>query len=106
MHPSPGYSFPEGHVCRLRRSLYGLKQAPRAWFERFTSVVIATGFVASQHDPALFVHTSPRDRTLILLYVDDMLITGMIMTTLHLLRLVLVSSFTCLTWVALATFLG
>src|SRR5438105_380971 len=55
-------------------ALYGLKQAPRAWFERFTSVVLATGFVASQHDPALFVHTSPRGRTLILLYVDDMLI--------------------------------
>ena len=60
----------------FRRSLYGLKQAPRAWFERFTSVVTTAGFVASQHDPALFVHTLPRGRTLILLYVDDMLITG------------------------------
>ena len=76
MHPPPGYSVPDGHIYRLRRSLYGLKQAPRAWFERFTSVVIVAGFVASQHDPALFVHTSPRGRTLILLYVDDMLITG------------------------------
>ncbi|WVZ94050.1 hypothetical protein U9M48_039992 [Paspalum notatum var. saurae] len=61
---------------RLRHSLYGLKQAPRAWFERFTSVVTTTRFVASQHDPALFVHTSPRGRTLILLYVDDILITS------------------------------
>jgi hypothetical protein len=76
MHPPPGYSVPESHVCRLRRSLYGLKQAACAWFECFTSVVIAGGFVASQHDPALFVHTSPRGCTLILLYVDDMLITG------------------------------
>jgi hypothetical protein len=39
--------------------LYSLKQASRAWFERFTSVVIPAGFVASQHDPALFVHISP-----------------------------------------------
>ncbi|WVZ76752.1 LOW QUALITY PROTEIN: hypothetical protein U9M48_024695 [Paspalum notatum var. saurae] len=76
MHPPPVYTVPDGHVCRLRRSLYGLMQAPRAWFERFTSVVTAAGFVASQHDPALFVHTLPRGRTLILLYVDDMLITG------------------------------
>jgi hypothetical protein len=75
MHQPPGYSVPEGHVCRLCRSLYGLKQAPRAWFERFTSVVIATGFVSSQNYPALFVHTSPHGRTFILLYVDDMLIT-------------------------------
>ncbi|KAM3210839.1 hypothetical protein ACQJBY_064630 [Aegilops geniculata] len=63
-------------VCRLRRSLYGLKQAPRAWFERFASVVTAAGFLPSDHDPALFVHTSPRGRTLLLLYVDDMIITG------------------------------
>ena len=62
-------------VCRLRRSLYGLKQAPRAWFEHFSSGVIDAGFKPSDHDPALFVHTSPRGRTL-LLYVDDMIITG------------------------------
>jgi hypothetical protein len=55
---------------------YGLKQAPRVWFERFTSVVTVAGFVANHHDPALFVHTSSRGCTLILLYVDDMLITG------------------------------
>jgi hypothetical protein len=76
MHPPPGYSVPDDHVCRLYRSLYGFKQASRAWFGHFTSVVTAVGFVASQHDPVLFVHTSPRGCTLILLYVDDMLITG------------------------------
>ncbi|WVZ97739.1 hypothetical protein U9M48_043253 [Paspalum notatum var. saurae] len=75
MQPPPGYSVPEGMVCRLRRSLYGLKQAPRAWFQRFAYVVTATGFSAGAHDPALFVHTSSRGRTL-LLYVDDMIITG------------------------------
>ena len=63
-------------VCRLRRSLYGLKQAPRAWFERFPSIVTEAGFTASDHDPTLFVHTSPRGRTPLLLYVDDMIITG------------------------------
>ena len=76
MQPPPGYSVPDGMVCRLRRSLYGLKQAPRAWFERFASVVTAAGFSASDHDPALFVHFSARGRTLLLLYVDDMIITG------------------------------
>ncbi|WVZ72071.1 hypothetical protein U9M48_020586 [Paspalum notatum var. saurae] len=76
MQPPPGYSVPEGMVCRLRRSLYGLKQAPRAWFQRFASVVTAAGFSAGAHDPALFVHTSSRGRTLLLLYVDDMIITG------------------------------
>jgi hypothetical protein len=64
MHPPPGYSVPDGDVCHLCRSLCGLKQTPRALFEHFTSVVIADGFVASQHDSALFVHTSPCGRTL------------------------------------------
>jgi hypothetical protein len=27
MQPPPGYSVPDGMVCRLRHSLYGLKQA-------------------------------------------------------------------------------
>ena len=75
MQPPPGYFVPAGMVCRLRRSLYGLKQAPRAWFEHF-SVIISAGFKPSDHDPALFVHTSSRGRTLLLLYVDDMIITG------------------------------
>ena len=39
-------------------------------------MVTAAGFSASTHDPALFVHTSSRGRTLLLLYVDDMIITG------------------------------
>jgi hypothetical protein len=76
MRSSPGYSVPEGMICYLRRSLYGLKQAPRTWFQRFASVVIAVGFSTSAHDPALFVHVSPRGRTLLLLYMDDMIITG------------------------------
>ncbi|CAM8912969.1 unnamed protein product [Rhodiola kirilowii] len=60
-------------ILPLRRSLYGLKQAPRAWFEHFSSVVTVVGFTASDHDPALFIHTSTRGRTLLLLYVDNML---------------------------------
>jgi hypothetical protein len=75
MRPPLGYSVPEGMVCHLRCSRYGLKQAPRAWFQHFPSVVIAAGFSSSAHDPTLFVHVSLRGRTL-LLYVDDMIITG------------------------------
>jgi hypothetical protein len=38
-------------------------------------VIIAIVFSVSAHDPAIFVHVLPRGRTL-LLYVDDMIITG------------------------------
>jgi hypothetical protein len=76
MRPPPGYSVPEGMIYHIRRSLYGIKQAPRAWFQHFASMVTAAGFFASAHDPALFVYVSPRGRTLLILYVDDMIITG------------------------------
>jgi hypothetical protein len=69
------YSVLKGMVCHIHRSLYGLKQAPQAWFQSFAFVVTTAGFFASTHDLTLFVHVSPCDRTL-LLYVDDMIITG------------------------------
>ncbi|XP_039126966.1 uncharacterized mitochondrial protein AtMg00810-like [Dioscorea cayenensis subsp. rotundata] len=76
MTPPPGLQVPPGSVCRLRRALYGLKQAPRAWFERFSTIVEAAGFTPSIHDPAIFIHSSPRGRTILLLYVDDMILTS------------------------------
>ena len=39
-------------------------------------MVEVAGFTASTHDSALFTHTSPRGRTALLLYVDDMILTG------------------------------
>jgi hypothetical protein len=72
----PRYSVPEGMVYHIHRTLYGLKQAPHAWFQRFASMVMAVDFSASAHDPNSFVHVSPRGRTLLLFYVDDMVITG------------------------------
>jgi hypothetical protein len=76
MRPPLGYYIPKGVIWHLHRFHYGLKQAPRAWFQHFASVVTAGDFFASAHNPALFVHVSPRGRTLLLLYVDDMIITG------------------------------
>jgi hypothetical protein len=73
--PPPGYSITKGMVCCLYHSLYGLNQPPQAWFQCFASMVIVVGFSTSTHDPTLFVHTSSHRRNL-LLYVDDMTITG------------------------------
>ncbi|KAJ9554225.1 hypothetical protein OSB04_018270 [Centaurea solstitialis] len=76
MTPPPGVSLPTGHVCRLRKALYGLKQAPRAWFEKFSKTVLSLGFSASNYDSGLFTRTSDSESILLLLYVDDMIITG------------------------------
>uniref|UniRef100_A0A2N9GUP3 Uncharacterized protein n=1 Tax=Fagus sylvatica TaxID=28930 RepID=A0A2N9GUP3_FAGSY len=64
------------HVCHLHKSLYGLKQAPRAWFERFTSHLLTLGFTASVADASLFILSHKSVTVYLLLYVDDIIITG------------------------------
>lgn len=63
-------------VCKLHKSLYGLKQAPRAWNERFTNFLPSIGFTSSYADPSLFVKVSGKTKIYLLLYVDDIIITG------------------------------
>ena len=76
MQPSPGLSVDSNKVCHLRRALYGLKQAPRAWFAKFSSTIFRLGYTASPYDSALFLCRIDKDIILLLLYVDDMIITG------------------------------
>ncbi|KAJ9549008.1 hypothetical protein OSB04_021551, partial [Centaurea solstitialis] len=93
MNPPSGVSLPTGHVCRLRKALYGLKQAPRAWFEKFSTTVLSLGFSASNYDSGLFTCTTDAGTILLLLYVDDMIITGSDSTGITLLKQSLSASF-------------
>ncbi|KAM1797964.1 hypothetical protein ACFX12_032087 [Malus domestica] len=64
------------YVCKLIKSLYGLKQAPRAWNSKFTSYLPSLGFTTSLSDTSLFVKVDKGDIVLLLLYVDDIILTG------------------------------
>ena len=70
-----GPAFPK-HVCLLHKALHGLKQALRAWFERFTSQLLHIGFCASAVDGNLFFLRHGSSIVFLLLYVDDIIITG------------------------------
>ncbi|XP_057514198.1 uncharacterized mitochondrial protein AtMg00810-like [Actinidia eriantha] len=79
MEIPPGYgkSLGKNRVCRLKKALYGLKQSPRAWFGRFGSVMVSMGYKQSQGDHTLFVkHSSSGEVTILLVYVDDIVVTG------------------------------
>jgi hypothetical protein len=77
MTPPPGlFSSPNSTVCKLKWSLYGLKQAPRAWFEKFRSTLLHFSFAQSQYDSSLFPCKTPAGFVLLLVYVDDIVITG------------------------------
>ncbi|KAM0001405.1 putative RNA-directed DNA polymerase [Helianthus debilis subsp. tardiflorus] len=64
------------HVCLLHKSLYGLKQAPRAWFQRLSAALCQLGFSGSKTDPSLFIMKSRGTLVYVLVYVDDIIVTG------------------------------
>jgi len=66
----------ESKVCKLRKSLYGLKQASRQWNIKFTEALLAAGYSQSVHDHSLFIRKEGTEMAVILVYVDDLLITG------------------------------
>ncbi|GKV10110.1 hypothetical protein SLEP1_g21521 [Rubroshorea leprosula] len=75
MKPPHGVEHPPNNVCRLKQALYGLKEAPRAWFAKFSTTMSEFGFTSSPHDTALFIRKTNHVMVLLLLYVDNMIIT-------------------------------
>ncbi|CAM8972042.1 unnamed protein product [Rhodiola kirilowii] len=75
----PGFYKKEkaaGKVCRLMKSLYGLKQASRQWFAKFSEALTDFGFLNSLNDYSLFTLTRNGHFLVLLVYVDDVIITG------------------------------
>jgi hypothetical protein len=62
-------------VYRLHKSLYGLKQAPRAWNDWFTQFLSSIRFETTYSDSSLFVKHVGLAIMILLLYVDDIIIT-------------------------------
>jgi len=77
MSQPPGYvdtKFPT-KVCRLRKALNGLKQASRAWFQRLSFALLQWGFSNSRTDNSMFLCFGESITLIVLIYVDDILIT-------------------------------
>jgi hypothetical protein len=76
------------HVCRLHKSLYGLKQAPKAWYTCLSDFLLSIGFRAF-----LFILSDGTNIFYLLVYVDDILLTGSNSAMLHRLIQLLSSKF-------------
>ena len=74
----PGYTTSSSTkvVCKLQRALYGLKQSPRAWFGRFSLAMKKYGFQQSNLDHTLFLKHQQGKVTALIIYMDDMIVTG------------------------------
>ena len=66
----------ESRVCKLKKALYGLKQAPRAWYARIDSYLMSLGFTKSDVDPNLYYKVEDGFPLILVIYVDDMFLTG------------------------------
>ena len=63
-------------VCRLRKAIYGLKQTPRAWYNELRNFLLQSGFKNSVADTSLFIYHQGKTLLYMLVYVDDIIITG------------------------------
>jgi len=76
MQQKPGFSSPDTTlVCKLHKALYGLKQAPQSWFLKLSNTLIYMNFHISKSDSSLFLRFTTEGTSIILIYVDDILVT-------------------------------
>jgi hypothetical protein len=62
-------------VCRLKKALYGLKQAPRVWLDKIGQYLVTSGFQTSNANFSLYVKKIDCGIIVIVIYVDDLIIT-------------------------------
>jgi hypothetical protein len=72
MEKPQGFMQDSSLVYQLKKSLYGLKQAPRAWYAKMDS----QNFVRCKSYLNVYMLRTVDSLLLLVLYVDDLLITG------------------------------
>lgn len=63
-------------ICKLHKSLYGLCQSPHTWYARLHAALLAWQLTQSQTDPNLYFAHISNNTIVLLVYVDNILITG------------------------------
>jgi hypothetical protein len=62
--------------CKLKKSLYGLKQASRQWYIKFDEVIRSFSFTENKVYNCIYVKFKGKDFTILVLYVDDVLLAS------------------------------
>ena len=66
----------EEKVYKLKKALYGLKQAPRAWNTKLNKILQEFNFQRCSKEPSLYRRTENGGTLFVVVYVDDLLVTG------------------------------
>ena len=60
--------------CLLQKALYGTKQAARQWNSKLNDHLKDQGFKSNAADPCVFVRVSRDEHSIIVIYVDDLML--------------------------------
>lgn len=93
MEQPPGYNNDTNKVCSLKKALYGLKQSARAWNKMLNGVLEGFGFKRLIKDACVYVRMIDKVTTVVLVYVDDLLICCSDRSTLNTFKIQLASKF-------------
>ena len=70
-------------VWRLNKSLYGLKQSGRNWNHVLHNFLVGEGFIQSSADPCVYSRGEGDSRSLIIFWVDDIIVAAGSESTLY-----------------------
>ena len=103
----PGLSgYSSSQCCKLKKSLYGLKQASRKWYEKLSDLLISSGFKQAHADHSLFIKFAGSAFTALIVYVDDIVMTGNCPEEIDLIKQILHDNFRIKDLGTLKYFLG
>ena len=71
-----GYKSAGKFVWKLKKSLYGLKQSGKNWNDCIHKFFMESGFIRSDADPCLYHKTDESGYVLVVLWVDDIILSG------------------------------
>lgn len=72
----PGFHDKTNRVLKLKKGLYGLKQAPRQWNERISTFFKKHHYNQSPSDNCVYSKLDGNNLTIIVIYVDDGLVSS------------------------------
>lgn len=76
IYPPQGTKYEPNMVFKLKKSLYGLKQSSKCWNDEINKFLLEIGFIRSNNDYCLYILNSKDTKFFLLIYVDDIILTG------------------------------
>jgi hypothetical protein len=93
-------------IVELLRNIYGLKQAGLLWYTLLNEVLLQYGFQRTIHDPCVYVYNNDNKIILLVIYVDDIIITTKNQLEIDQLLEYLLTKFQKMTINKIKTFIG